>query len=146
MYKRFWNKIRVTKGCWLWTGCTRGSKEYGAIRFKSKLYRAHRFSWIIHYGPIPEGILVLHTCDNPLCVNPNHLFLGTHEDNIEDCKNKGRLNRPKGEQNGRSKLSYEDVLLIKRRLKEGIKQNILAKEFNISQQTISNIKLNQSWN
>lgn len=78
-----------TTPCLLWTG--RKSKDgYGKINRKGKTLSAHRYSWTLVNGPIPEGLFVLHKCDVPTCINPDHLFLGTHQDNMDDMKNKGR--------------------------------------------------------
>ncbi len=88
--ERFWRKVQKTPGCWNWTGVKNG--RYGQIRVprqKRKMY-AHRLSWMLTYGPIPKELLVLHHCDNPKCVNPAHLFLGTDRDNHLDCLRKGR--------------------------------------------------------
>lgn len=92
---RFWNKVNKTDTCWLWTGCTNGI-GYGLIRIDTKLYSTHRFSYELHFGKIPVGIHVLHSCDNPLCVNPEHLFLGNQKDNMRDMMNKGRKYIPYG--------------------------------------------------
>lgn len=86
---------KVLKGaystCWIWTGA-RNPAGYGNIRgFKSETMKAHRLSWIMHRGDIPKGMNVCHHCDNPPCVNPDHLFIGTFQDNTADCKSKGRL-------------------------------------------------------
>ncbi len=90
---RFWAKVRITPGCWLWTASTR-SKGYGAFAYqyngRTIQDRAHRLSYRIHVGPIPCGLFVLHKCDIPAGLNPNHLFLGTNQDNIEDMLTKGR--------------------------------------------------------
>ena len=88
--ERFWNKvdIRDENDCWIWTGGT--VKQYGEFRFNDKIQSTHRISWQIHFGTIPEGMDVLHHCDNPPCVNPKHLFLGTHSDNMQDAEQKGR--------------------------------------------------------
>ena len=95
--ERFWEKVQKTRGCWLWTAnCTKdaeGNRRYGLIgagrRGEGMLY-AHRVSWELHNGPIPEGMMVLHTCDNTQCVKPSHLFLGTQSDNMQDMIRKGR--------------------------------------------------------
>lgn len=88
--KRFFDKVEKTDYCWIWTGGGRG-QGYGALKFKGKIVDAHRVSYELHYGEIPKGMFVCHTCDNRKCVNPDHLFLGTQKDNMRDCKNKGRL-------------------------------------------------------
>lgn len=92
---RFFAKVNKTPACWIWTGSTSGSKGYGKFSVTSRLYgrkmvRAHRFSWVLHHGVIPRGEHVLHRCDNPLCVNPDHLFLGTQRTNLQDMIQKGR--------------------------------------------------------
>lgn len=88
--KRFWNKVKKTDYCWLWTAYT-NSDGYGQFWFRGTMGKAHRFSWILHNGEIPKGVCVLHIeCDNPPCVNPDHLELGTDADNMQDCLKKGR--------------------------------------------------------
>lgn len=89
--ERFWRYVKKTKKCWLWIG-TRQKPGYGRLGLPGgkRVEYAHRLSWIIHKGPIPVGLKVLHTCDNPPCVRPSHLFLGTHEDNVADMWAKGR--------------------------------------------------------
>ena len=84
--RRFWAKVHKTDTCWLWTGSTfhRPPNNYGRMRRDDKTLFAHRFSYELHNGPIPSGGMVLHSCDNPLCVRPDHLRLGTHQDNMHD--------------------------------------------------------------
>lgn len=87
---------KVESGCWEWTGAIRGKSGYGAIKVNGKMISAHRHSYEQHKGPIVNGLLVCHTCDNRKCVNPDHLFLGTHSDNMQDAYRKGRLCIPDG--------------------------------------------------
>lgn len=89
--KRFFDKIEKKKDCWIWTACKRGKTGYGAFKLNGKVIDAHRISYKLHNGEIPKGLYVCHTCDNRLCVNPNHLFLGSPKDNWQDGFNKGRI-------------------------------------------------------
>jgi hypothetical protein len=88
---RFWQFVDKSGDCWLWTGCTNG--KYGRIGDgkSSRTKLAHRASYEMHFGPIPKGLWVLHRCDTPACVNPDHLFLGTRADNMKDAHEKGRI-------------------------------------------------------
>lgn len=86
---RFWRKVNKTETCWLWTGYIE-KRGYGRFGYNYKTIEAHRMSWIIANGEIPEGMIICHECDNPSCVNPDHLFLGTHKDNTWDMVDKGR--------------------------------------------------------
>lgn len=94
--EKFAKKVSKTDGCWWWTAATKYRNGYGGIRYEGKIIPAHRASWLIHKGEIPSGLLVCHTCDNPPCVNPDHLFLGTYADNAQDACKKGRVKIPKG--------------------------------------------------
>jgi hypothetical protein len=89
MKEQFWANVDRTGNCWLWTAC-RDRYGYGRLSAEGRRYKAHRASWELHFGPIPEGKGVLHSCDNPPCVRPDHLFLGTQVDNIRDMIAKGR--------------------------------------------------------
>ena len=129
--------------CWLWTGYNSQSKKgvapYGRIfrRIDGRLVgkHVHIISWEIHFGKIPVGLVVCHKCDNTLCVNPNHLFLGTNKDNMQDAKVKNRLAR--GKRNSMCKLSDEDVVGIKKSKELNLSQ--LARKYNVSYTTISRI-------
>ncbi len=91
--ERFWAKVRKSDGCWEWTGAA-NRQGYGRIALgrASGPRRAHRIAWELTHGPVPDGLWVLHHCDNPPCVRPDHLWLGTRADNARDCRLKGRMN------------------------------------------------------
>lgn len=114
--ERFWGRIEKTENCWNWLG-TRSAGRYGSLRVNGRAVKAHRYMWQLTYGEIPSGVEVCHTCDNGLCVNPAHLFLGTHSDNMRDMASKGRskvIPMP-GEKNPMSKLTARHVLEIRSR-------------------------------
>lgn len=132
-------------GCWLWIGALSPSKRrptYGYIRRSRKQSNeyAHRLSWRLYMGTVPEGLCVLHQCDTPLCVNPEHLFLGTRTDNAADRTRKGRSAH--GEQNGMSKLTSDQVREI--RNAAGTHESI-AKQFRVSRVAITQIRNNKRW-
>ena len=142
---RFWGKVNIGSpgDCWQWAAC-KEKDGYGHFGRDGKMRRAHRLSWQFTYGDIPEGMCVLHRCDNPGCVNPSHLFLGTHADNMHDAAQKGRLAH--GEENGRHKLTGEDVLEIRELLAKGaLTQQNIADEFGVSQAHVSYIKHGKTW-
>ena len=89
--KRFFDKIEKTDTCWIWKAGLRGKTGYGAFKLNSKVIDAHRVSYELHHGVIPDGVYVCHTCDNRKCVNPDHLFLGTAKDNWQDGFDKNRI-------------------------------------------------------
>jgi hypothetical protein len=130
---RLWRRVDKSGDCWVWTG-GRYRKGYG--KFDALQY-AHRVSWEIHNGPIPKGLYVLHKCDNPPCVRPDHLFLGTLADNNADMLTKGRYN---------TKLSEDQVAEIKRMLNTGLySQQEIADSFGVNQTLISFIKRGVVW-
>ena len=135
--------IKKESGCWDWSGCLYAT-GYGKITFQTKNWLAHRASYKIHKGDVPSDMLVCHTCDNRKCTNPDHLFIGTHKDNLSDMKNKGRSNR--GQKNGRSKLTDEDVGSLKHMNRvRYFEQKELAKHFGINRSLVSMILGEKVW-
>ena len=144
MIERFKSKYVVNQetGCWEWTGFTNHG-GYGTFQLsKHKSSLAHRTSYKLFKGDFDRKLLVCHTCDNRKCVNPEHLFLGTHLDNATDRETKGRGGNKKGEINGRSKLTGELVSWI-RESSQPIRE--LARVFDMGTSPINRIKLNQAW-
>lgn len=137
-------RINEGTGCWEWQKC-RDPNGYGRISVKRKMLLPHRVSYEVHRGPIPADTFVLHRCDNPCCLNPDHLFLGDQAANMADKAAKGRSVFPlkRGADNGWSKLTDADVLAI--RAAEGIPQRKLAKQFGVSQLHISRIRRGIVW-
>ena len=147
MLERFWSKVDIgaTDKCWEWMSY-KNVLGYGRFHTAGKHHLAHRLSWKFTYGDIPGGMCVCHHCDNPSCVNPRHLFLGTPKDNRRDAIRKGRV-PSRGEKNNRSKLTENDVREIRKRLAQGeLSQRDIGNEFGVSNQTVSNIKLGKNWN
>jgi hypothetical protein len=151
--EKFWEKVdkngcfceRLQSRCWIWNGW-KISGGYGKIKINGIVIYAHRFVWNITNGEIPVGILVCHKCDNPSCVNPEHLFLGTMKDNMQDKIKKGRGNFACGERNGSAKLCEKDVISIRDRYNQkNITQEKLAREYNVSDALISLIINYKNW-
>ena len=147
--ERFWSKVDVrgVEDCWEWLAGKR-TGGYGVIRIKSKSCAASRVSWILHNGEIADGLCICHKCDNPACVNPNHLFLGTYKDNAQDMVAKGRQGtcKAKGEKSGRSKLSEKQVIEIREKyitFSPSIRQ--LAKEYCVPSSTLYDIISYITW-
>lgn len=154
--ERFWSNVVKADGCWSWSGSIH-PYGYGTLGSRQQRVLAHRLSWMLHNGPIPNGLWVLHRCDNPPCTNPSHLFLGTHQDNMDDMKSKGRGHlgeahglfkhperRARGERHGNTHLAAEDVLEIRRRA--GTEdQRVVAADYGISQTTVSRILNRVVW-
>lgn len=141
-------------GCWIWEGDT-AHNGYGRFRVKGgKRIPAHRYAYELFKGKIKKGLLVCHTCDNPPCVNPDHLWAGTIKENMQDMCKKGRsyfqthaskINRNKGVQHHKAKLNEKQVLEIRELSKSGMTNRELGIQFNISEYTISGIKLGKTW-
>jgi hypothetical protein len=136
----------VPSGCWEWAGA-KNKEGYGHFRMSGKVMLAHRCSYLLLTGDIPEGMIVMHSCDNPSCVNPEHLRAGTHADNMADRNFKGRASGGslKGGRHPGAKLTASDIKSIRSLCGRGIPQSKIAARFNISQPTVCNINRRKSW-
>lgn len=148
-------------GCWPWSGHA-SAAGYGQIRWQRRMLKASRVSWMLAFGPIPDGLFVCHRCDNPPCVNPAHLFLGTHSENMADKIAKGRhargekhssaikasalyyANTPRGERHSRphARLGVSQILEIRAATES---QSVLARRYSVSQPTINDIRRRRTW-
>lgn len=149
---RFWPKVMKPlqwDACWPWTGAKRGDRQgYGNFKIKSYVAaRAHRVSYALYYGQSPGSMLVCHKCDNPVCVNPAHLFLGTVQDNSDDMVRKGRSPRrdQKGEKNAAAKLTSDDVAAIRRLIAAGHTNIAIAERYSVTHSLISRIRRGRAW-
>ena len=139
---RLWPQVQITDGCWIWTGL-KDDYGYGKIYYLGYMQKASRVSWQLTYGAIPENTMVCHHCDNPLCVRPDHLFLGDHVSNAKDMAAKGRQvfqRRPehatRGEQHYAAKLTEEDIRAIRMLRSQGAELQAIADVYQVSKQTI----------
>ena len=130
-------------GCWEWAGCKDGC-GYGRINRDGKLVRLHRAAWEKENGDIPEGMCICHHCDNPSCINPSHLFIGTQKDNMRDRARKGRYNNA-GEDNNSAILKTSDVLVIRERIKKGDTCYSIGREYGVTGEAILAIKHHRTW-
>lgn len=138
---KFWDRARPDgNGCWNWTGC-KDRYGYGKVRVNKRLVKAHRFAYEQAVGEVvPPGLMVCHKCDNPACVNPAHLFLGTNDENMADMSRKGRAAR--GERQGRSKLTRSQVLEIRR---DSRRLDDVAADYGVSRSLVSLIRRRERW-
>lgn len=146
--QKFWSRVRYGADCWEWTGPP-GDVGYGTMSVSGKQRRCHRIAWVLEHGAEPEkGLCVLHRCDNRLCVRPDHLFAGTHRDNIADMNHKGHGSRPPlhvGERHPQAKLTRVDVETIRHLLIGGAVQKELARRFSVTPTAINNIATGKTW-
>jgi hypothetical protein len=134
IHERLLSKMDIIDKCWNWTGSKNGN-GYGVVIMDGKSVLAHRASYETYRGPIPENLIIRHRCDNPLCCNPNHLQVGTRQENMKDVDERGR--RPKGSNHWKCKLTYEQLETIKYDTR---KQVEIAAEYGITQAHVSLIK------
>jgi hypothetical protein len=144
---RFFENVKKTKGCWLWSG-NLNTDGYGVLTVKNKKpkqQKAHRLSYEIHKGKIPKGLIICHKCNNPSCVNPKHLYAGTHKQNSRDMVVSGHSQR--GEKHPQSVLTKEKVIEIRRKyFSEKLSYQKLSKLFSVSPATIGLIIRRNTWN
>ena len=147
---RFWPKVRKSDGCWEWTAAIT-NKGYGMLGgpggAAGRKLTAHRISWELHCGPVPQGLCVLHRCDNRRCVRPEHLFLGTFQDNTADMFAKGRNGPggPLGERASSAKLTADAVVAIRAAAAAGVSQRELGRTHGVARQSIRAIVRRESW-
>lgn len=150
---RFWSKVRKTSSCWIWTrGCNGGAGYRYGVCYVPQRKLAHRYSLELYLGrPLLDGECALHRCDNPKCVNPNHLFLGTQADNVRDMSKKGRnrgnpnASPPSGERNPNAKLCASDVRRIRKLSRLGYTATALSKMFCVSNVNIGSVLSYKTW-
>lgn len=152
--ERFWEKVdrngpmhpALGSHCWLWTASLMMKRGgYGQLRDGLSTLKAHRVAWELARGPVPTELFVCHRCDTPRCVNPAHLFVGTHLDNMRDCVAKGRNTNPvqRGEDSGTAKLTAVRVREI--RARRGIPSRTLAAKYGVTPNTIRDVRSRRTW-
>ena len=142
---RFWQYVIVGMDCWGWAGATT-DWGYGVLRLDAPSRRmalAHRVSWELHNGPVPDGLWILHRCDNPPCANPAHLYPGSHDANMRDAKSRRRMQF--GGERHNARLSAAKVHEIRVACAAGLSQAVLATRFGVSQPTISDVVTGRTW-
>ncbi len=137
----FYTSYEPTSGCWLWFG-PEHTKGYGRLQMRKRNLYAHRLQWERFNGPIPIGLEVCHKCDTPPCINPEHLFIGTHAENMQDSRRKGRSNLNRGASHPRALFTEDQVRAIRKDKRSGSK---IAKEYGGTRWTINDIKAHRTW-
>lgn len=152
--ERFWSKVEKTETCWNWTAACR--KGYGAFKYNNKVYDTHRFSYMLANGDIPAGTAICHQCDNPLCVNPDHLFPGSIADNNRDMHSKGRHKggthwdpnrqvRTLSPEGNNVKLNENTAELIRMMHNIGYSVQDLAEQFDVARRTVQDVISGKTW-
>jgi hypothetical protein len=138
------DKISSTNKCWIWTSAI--ANGYGVFWIHGRNQSAHRLAWLFYCGDIPDGWFVCHHCDNKLCVNPQHLFVGTAMDNSRDCVMKGRRHNQDGDKNPAAKLTAKDIVRIRDMRAAGMFQKLIAEQFGVGREAIGKILRGERWN
>lgn len=142
LWDRFESKvIRTEDGCWGWAGGTNRDRPY--LWMDGRVQTAYRASWVLHRGPIPAGMLVCHTCDNGICCNPDHLFLGTYQDNARDAVSKGR--HAFGTKMPNARLNPDKVRYIRQQRALGRSQQSIADELGVVRGTVEFVDQGKTW-
>lgn len=142
--ERIAQNIDKSGDCWNWKGY-RDADGYGVFSFRGKRRKAHRVAWEIVSGEIPRGMCVCHRCDNPSCLNPSHLFLGTNQDNTRDKMSKGRYSCLRGERHQNAKLSEFQVREIRRLRGMGLGLSLISERFGVNVSVVSMIANRKRW-
>jgi hypothetical protein len=147
--ERFWAKVKRGEGCWLWLGCcrprTRDVLPYGQFRLDGQMRAAHRVSWQLTHGGIPEGLLVLHSCDNPMCVNPAHLHLGDHRENMHEMAARQRASGRAGISNPNARLTLAEVDAIRALVADGFSTTEIGRHYRVHHTHVSRIARSRAW-
>lgn len=142
--KRMINSVDIDdSGCWNWIKSI--NMGYGVTSLRGKREQAHRASWMVFVGEIPNGMQINHKCHNKMCINPDHLYVGTQKENMRDMEDAGRAVRCVGGRNGNSKLSEMDVLEVKKMIMDGKKNDEISLKFSVSRSTIQFIRIGKTW-
>jgi hypothetical protein len=150
LLNRLNGKFTISDDCWNWTA-GKDKNGYGQIKINRKQFRAHRVMYEAVKGSIPKGLVVMHSCDNPSCVNPDHLQIGTNKDNSQDMIKKGRKHlifggeNQRGEKNGRALITEDDVREIRKRHANGERQVDIAIDYGLTQIGVSKITTRRTW-
>lgn len=143
--QRFWSRVQKSDGCWTWTSSL-SQCGYGTLKLEGCSVLAHRLSYLQHYRFIADDLCVCHRCDNPRCVNPAHLFIATHAENMADMRAKGRRKGvTNGARNGRARLTEAQVTEIRQRLARGEYANHIARDYGVGHNTIYRIRSGETW-
>lgn len=143
---KFFDSVNKTEDCWEWIGY-KDKAGYARLMIRSQWLLGHVLSYLLHFGPIPGDLHVCHSCDNPCCVNPNHLWLGTHQQNMKDRNDKGRCGQTErnGEMITTAILTSESAAEIRKCVAQGAKQSDMAKRFGVTRGTINSLIKRRTW-